>query len=112
MASSACKWHGTTPACNWKQVEDSGSTRINTCANATSVIYVRVVSFGTASCAVETYDAGERPITNRRGLTALPGVWTGWTELVTHYGQTMAAATNEVKCDTGVRSHERYSAHE
>jgi hypothetical protein len=100
------------PACRWKEVEYGGSTRINTCVNAASVIYIRVMSLGPGACAVEIYDAGVRPIRNRRGLTALPGVWTGWTELLTHYGQTTAVVTNDVKCDTGVRSQVRYSANE
>jgi hypothetical protein len=93
--------------CKWVESEYRDDVSITTC-DGVSVISVRAMSLGRGACAVEIREP--RTYGGRVGITALPGVWSGWTPLQNHLGVYHTKIENIVKCDTGVRTQVRYSA--
>lgn len=82
--------------------EYSGSTTITT-DDVVAAIEVQHSSFGPGFCNVIT-----RTPSGSVGVNAPPFIWSGWQTVVNHLGVITTTLTNEVNCDTGVRSQVRY----
>jgi len=79
------------------------STTINVC-DCYSNVEVRHMSMGPGTCAVVTQSSKGSQV----GVTALPAVWTGWQIIESLIGETTITLTDEVICDTGIRSQVKY----
>jgi hypothetical protein len=84
-------------------IEDYNDKITITTANVYSKIEVQHWSFGPGFCNVIT-----RTPRTRVGINAPPFTWSGWQLLTNHIGEVTTTITNEVNCDTGVKSQVRY----
>lgn len=84
-------------------IEDYNDAITITTGNVYSKIEVRHWSFGPGFCNVIA-----RTPSARVGLNAPPFSWSGWQLLTNHIGSITTTITNEVNCDTGVKSQVRY----
>lgn len=74
-------------------------------ADAIATVSVRHMSLGPGFCAVETHSDRGSTV----GQTAPPGVWGAWQVIETIWGKQSLTLTDDVKCDTGVRSQVQYA---
>lgn len=79
-----------------------GSITITT-ANVVGNVEVQHFSFGPGFCNVITRTPSEAVTIN-----APPFMWSGWQLLFNHLGEVTTTITNQVNCDTGVRSQVKY----
>lgn len=73
--------------------------------NSVSPVNIRHLSYGPGICNVNTFSSSGNSITTN----APPAIWSEWQEIDAHLGPTSFTYTNQINCDTGVRSQIRYS---